>query len=313
MDFQVLTQAREARNALKNRHIQAAEEKYEAALASLEAGKRAGADAGEHFLRAYDQLIDAIRQNRSDARLYLALAYVLMAGGQFREARKALGQVRKLEPEHPQLQAYAARLAELEAAPSGGRLPVCSIPAQLLSQPDQLHDFLEQQLYQQTRYGFELAGLSGSSQADWGASLETAQQLGQNLVTLREAIGCLEHEFETGALLARLKPLETLQTRFQGQIRQHQDLDYLKAEILRLSEMALAYTDPDCPPLAGAEGLKQAAEIMFDGCDAVADRLDALEAEGIDISDLHQRYSRLLAAVEAMHEIFETFEEASDE
>lgn len=270
-------------------------------------------------LAACDLLMDAIQLGRTQVEPYLLLAHVFIVYRDDKQARRYLALAREIEPGHPDIELYSAFLEagigdEGEREQEGPRAGQGLVNQTSLANvddvdPDVLFEQLELEIQRRLREAMssELAVMQPSA-----AGLEEQRtqlnQFSAGLTGLQRQLERLAAELDVLDLSRKLRPLEVLQNRLGrvlGQSERMRDLlgriGELKHQARELSDRAASQAGDDPGPDRLARQ-SQCLEALLDGCDGLADGIEALEAEQVNISELTAPYEDLCAAVEILQD-----------
>lgn len=265
-------------------------------------------------------LIEAMKRNRRDERPCLALAYLFVLIQDYPTANEYLQLARQLDPGNPLLTALQESIQEQlleelqtpqhqQAHPSQPTPPppgelVTPFAATALTTEqdfDALYDKIETHLFAQVKRLAETPPPEVSLQPQQIAQLEDLWlALKESCQQLETQIAYVSQEIDTTALSAQLRPLILTSKRYQTALKVSQELALLQSELLaeissirRKITEALGLKHP-----TDLDRLESALEADLDQCDAFADRIDLLESQGQNVSEVVCHYQVLLETLD---------------
>jgi tetratricopeptide (TPR) repeat protein len=283
------------RNQKTDKYIRKAFEK-------LEVANRQGFKDLAPLEEACTLLIDALRFNRQDLRPYLSLSYLFSLVDNYEIAEEYLTAALELEPEQPILQAWAEVLNEQQqdylTRQSTPDLPQLSQdqaehPQQLFEQlqsfiQKQIHQLMNQTELKPTLLPDRLKSLRDSLEAQQAIS----QQIGSKLKQLARRI-------DVSSLQELCRPLDATQRRYQSVLGVSLSLLEIRdqSQALEAECMGLIEQVRELKQASGIEPLIGAMESLMDHCDNLADRLDGIEKQRVDIRPVEGFYNQLLSGL----------------
>lgn len=272
-EAQRLTQVRNAR-----RHA-SAREAYTQALALIEGfGLTQDASGLEHALELLQKSIESDRQQAAPQAL---LGLIFLGLNQPSEAARYFRQARELEPEHPLVrQLQVLMLQGLHQTDESEHKA-----EELLSELGKQIQVIESQFVPT----LNVATLSEQQQllSALRAQENDLQRCGDDLLALKQGLLPIE---------AKLKEFEQLMVHSRN-------LQTLADRIARNGQRALS----GCRRLQAPGQLFPASELeqILDECDAIADALDACDAQGWSITLIKPAYKEMLAKVGVLQDVLD--------
>lgn len=245
---------------------------------------------------ACDAFIEAIKYNRQQTEAYVGMAYLLWILGDNPRALQYLEQGLRTHPAHPDVHALIKQIT--------GKTQAATAAAPQ-AQP---------QAYQalQAEIQVLLQKLQGENTATLAASVNphAVERLQERLLTWESdyeavltAIDALQAFHERVMLTCELGPVQDRIMAYHQALRQSERLTRLDDKILENTRLTRQYLNA---LEAGETAMfRSYADILIDNCDALADELDALEREGLNIRTLDSHYQQLIEMVEAFQQAME--------
>lgn len=264
---------------------------------------------------AGEALIAAVESNRSDPDAYGSLAFLFVLTDQIAEAVACLQNALAHAPRHAQSLALLAYLQQ--PRPAHARLETDLPTHTPSSSKDELSEYIEteealcpEMLEQELKelisalnrhYARPLCEPSERLLAETQLNHEA---LLRHVHRFQLAISDCENESETGYLYQLLALCERRADDLKSDISSLNRLLSLDAEIQRICYLARdwsAYLMHPPEPINWVL-LESRFEGLLDACDAVADRLDMLDAQGVSIAIIKPRYKTMLGHIEALQQ-----------
>lgn len=259
------------------------------------------------LLAAGRHLAAALRQRPDHAGLCAALAFLTLLRSEISQARFYLRKALRHDPAHrsalellPLLEKQA--ILQSARAPRHGRQRVLSEHS--AADDDALYEASQALVAHALQLTAKLPPQPAPVVED--ADFHTLarqktdlEELGQRIQTQLDSI---EGEFDTSELRARVVPLERLIRHYRRAIELSQSFRALAAEIgrLRLRTRLL---------IQHFQTLKESDLLIFygilDSCEAIADKLDVLDTQGIDINPVESLYLQLIGYVGHLQDLFD--------
>ncbi|MBF2052856.1 MAG: hypothetical protein IGS03_05240 [Candidatus Sericytochromatia bacterium] len=239
---------------------------------------------------ACDAFIEAIKYNRQQTEAYVGMAYLLWILGDQQRALQYLEQGLRTNPAHPDVHAL---IKQITGKPQSAG-PVAEQP--------------EPQAYRalQTEIQGLLEKVKSENTATLAASVnphaverlqERLQGWESDYEAVLAAIDDLQAFHERVMLTCELGPVQDRIMAYHQALRQSERLTRLDDKILENTRLTRQYLNA---LEAGETGMFCTyADILLDNCDALADELDVLEREGLNIRTLDSHYQQLIEVVEA--------------
>jgi chromosome segregation ATPase len=259
--------------------------------ALLEQARRQRTHAPRLLEQAAEAFSAALRQQPEQARACLGLGYLFLLVDQPQQALQFLHQARRLEPLNPEARLW---IQQAERALSPYHSPHSRHERETEPVEQTLHDlihaFSQAPVPQPVCEPLALASLQ-----------QQVQQLQHQLDHLNTQLDQLESEHDTLGWRQQLRPLEERLHQFRGVIQTSEALretaEQIRAGRQQVAELRQA-------GLARAR-FERELEALLDRCDALADRLDAFEADGHEIQVLLAPYELLLQEVGQLQELLD--------
>ncbi|MEZ0367495.1 MAG: hypothetical protein ACAI44_00250 [Candidatus Sericytochromatia bacterium] len=286
---------------------QRAEDEYMAGMFALAQAKESSYSNKAALKEACSKLMGALQKNRSSPKPYLAMAYLLMITGDRGRAGRYIREALRLDPGNELAGDLLDSLNQvkhvtLDASDTLKRLH--ESPRQPVRDYDALYDQLEkairtalQQLMRQPHHTLptvepeELAALKAQLAELDGLTAGFHQQ-----------VRLLEAGLDTSALCQLMRPLEVLTRRYKQACALSETFAGMLAEIdaskhqtrILIHRFQIKHED-----------VSQAFEQRLDECDAIADKLDALDEKKVEIRPVKGPYKELLALVNVLQELLD--------
>jgi DNA repair ATPase RecN len=250
--------------------------------------------------QAFEHFKGAIRLNRQDIRPYLGTVYLLFLMGETQLAQYFLKQAQRLEPDH-------ADIAALENYLAQPAYETQQIPLDF----DQLYQDVRSFIFAQTRWQMSL-GTPQTPQTDTDEIhlLKQFTHFQTQLDAIRQYLLLMDEELDVADLWQNLKPLETLEKRYQ-RLAEHIQATRAIATALETykaqSEQWLTSV-PQLETKAQVKQLENQLEQMMDHCDRIADQLEALQKQKIPTTALEQRYEQWVQLLERLDDLLDETE-----
>lgn len=292
MDLKALSGLQAQREQLDARRSRLSGDAYQQGLEAFARASRSDFQDREALRQALDAWFEAIKQQRSNPEPYISLGYLFLLLGDSRTAVMYLKAAQNIAPRHPDPPVLIELLLR-----EGRAEPAVSPAAAQGSIDDESFEALEAELRDWLRR-IQTWQPPVPTPADQ-ERLQLAnchQELAQALSEFQAQLIALEAEFDVSQLRARLRPLESKLQQYGQAIRLSEQFAELSATIQQLYGLTRkASQDIGDEPLPDLEQL-------LDDCDAIADRLEAIEAKGFDISPLSGPYEALCQAIEKLQD-----------
>lgn len=267
----------------------AAEDLIQKAVQSLE--KYIQSPSRDTMRQAVELLIAASRQNRSNPLPYVLLGRLYWSLKLKDVALVYLKAAQEIAPQDERVKALSELLSsqrQPDMHPETAQAGVSTAE----QEGDALYETLENHLQAEITVVMQMA-LPLQPSCDPGL-LQTLtgyqNHIEQALKSIHRQLDIVEREFETGPFKQQLKPLETrlfqvrvLKRECEEFVQLQTDIETCQAEVAK----ALKAVPVSAEPL----------EAILDQCDALADRLDHLSGQNIQIGELENLYEPLIAAV----------------
>lgn len=279
--------------ALRQKRQGESELYFEQGMLALTQAHQAGFQDPVLAQQALKAFVEAIRQQRSDPRPYLMLAYLFAVFEDFRSAASYLRAAHEIAPGDPDVANFRQRIQALQLKRS------------LNSEDDRTYQALEQQLTSRIQVlSKQPLAEPSADQAVVAEQLRQVMAFESLLQELAEQVQALRQDLDTGELEKLLMRLNQL---WQPHVRVCQDsqlLCRLKNQMLETQAgiPVLWKRIQTAPAAADVHQLEPDLESLLDQCDRYADQLDALEQRQISIQSVESVYAQLLAHTEAVQD-----------
>lgn len=236
---------------------------------------------------ACDAFIEAIKYNRQQTEAYVGMAYLLWILGDHPRALQYLEQGLRTNPSHPDVHAL---IKQITGKPQAA-------PAQA---PPQAYQALQAEI----QALLEKVQLENTATLAASVNPHAVERLQERLLeweshyeAVLSAIDALQAFHERVMLTCELGPVQDRIIAYHQALRQSERLTRLDDKILENTRLTRQYLNA---LEAGETGMfRSYADILIDNCDALADELDLLEREGLNIRTLDSHYQQLIEMVEA--------------
>lgn len=280
MNFDALKQASRAVSQRDSRRNESFEELLAQARASLEAFGQSPDKARLQIL--LEQILTAIRLRRTAPEPYVMLAYLHWGCGQFREAS---GYLRTAQCLSPRLPAVLKMRQLLEEGPRGEPRPI-----QDSTEDESVSGSFQDGLRQQVpRLLQALDACLPLAETEELTEYENLLSQGRDLLAELNALADLLPEHEQHWL----QQLGTFKRRLDAAADRVQALRELVGVTKAIQDIFDVIDAPDRPSAS-------LLEEMFDRCDRLADTLDRLEQEDLDISRVSEFYQELVDELQSL-------------
>lgn len=248
------------------------------------------------LIEACDAFIEAIKYNRQQTEAYVGMAYLLWILGDQPRALQYLEQGLRTNPAHPDVHALIKQITGKTQSAGAAAHPA------------------EPQAYQAVQAEIQalLAKVDSENTATLAASVNphAVERLQERLLlwesdyeAVLAAIDGLQAFHERVMLTCELGPVQDRIMAYHQALRQSERLTRLDDKILENTRLTRQYLNA---LEAGETGMfRTYADILLDNCDALADELDLLEQEGLNIRTLDSHYQQLIEVVEAFQHAME--------
>lgn len=236
---------------------------------------------------ACDAFIEAIKFNRQHTEAYVGMAYLLWLLGDEKQALSYLEQGLRTNPSHPDVHVLIKQI-------SGKTVQNTSHAAQ--NQVNQRVRDMVQELVERLQ-AEKLAAIQPSVNEHVLERLQDkALEWELAYDEVLTAIDGLEAFHERVMLTCDLGPVQDCILAYHEALQRSEKLLMLDAKILEDTRLASQYL---AEIERGDPGMFQAyLEVLLDNCDALADELEVLETEGLNIRTLDSHYQQLVERVE---------------
>lgn len=247
----------------------------------------------ELLTEACDAYIEAIKFNRQNTEAYVGMAYLLWILGDNRQALSYLEQGLRTNPNNKDVHTLIQKITgygpkAVQAAPASE--DAAALSAQVTQMVDDLLDYLESE---------KTAAIAASVNEH---AIERLQDKLQDWELRYDevlaGIDQLEAFHERVMLTVELAPIQDRILAYHQALRQSEKLVALDDKIIENIATTRDYLDALGK---GDPGMFHAyLDMLLDNCDALADELEALEKEGLNIRTLESHYQQLSELVEAL-------------
>ena len=277
------------------RHKQiAAEKQYQQALEQFGAALAGGLRDRQALLEVNRLLLEAISQDPGKPAPYLSLAYLLTLFEKWQDARDCLEIVLAIDPGNLQAREMSVFVSASATAPVA------------LRPEDDRYDELATALGKALRVMGLLFQRCAWPDLPNPTSLELlaeeCQTLEDQLATFTKTVSAFEAEVECGDLFRKLRLLESQLGRCRLRLSNGHEMLQLDAQMRELADETQALQQQGQSGRMTPAALEQALEIRLDQCDAFADALETIEAQGRDIVPLKPAYRYLKHTIEELRE-----------
>lgn len=280
-------------SALRQKRQGESELYFEQGMLALTQAHQAGFQDPVPAQQALKAFVEAIRQQRSDPRPYLMLAYIFAVFEDFRSAASYLRAAHELAPNDPDVANFRQRIQALQLKRS------------LISEDDRTYQALEQQLRSRIQaLSKQPLAAPSADQAVVAEQLRQVMAFDSLLQELTEQVQALRQDLDTGELEKLLMRLNQVWQPHARVCQDSQLLCRLKNQMLETQAgiPVLWRRIQSTPAAADLQLLESDLEALLDQCDRYADQLDALEQRQISIQSVEAVYAQLLAHTEAVQD-----------
>ncbi|MGE3724521.1 MAG: hypothetical protein AB7I41_03165 [Candidatus Sericytochromatia bacterium] len=293
--FEVLQE--QAQQVKTSRHKQG-QDVYQQAMAYFQQAAKSEFQDKAALKQSVQLLHQTLHLTRDDHRPHLVLGYILYLMDQPTEAAVYAHQAQKLHPEDQRTRQLLGLLKP--SSPQIFAVQASSHHTDL--DFDALYDQVESQIQEKSQHilSVHYHHLKPSQDPEIIRQLEHIHKALSQFIQQTEAkLSILEEEFELSELKNSLRPLQMRLKQWHNWLRLSEQMLALEAQIQAEIQSVRQWTEQ---ARKGAPISEQTLDVLFDRCDRLADRLDALEAEGIEINALLDLYQRLVKKTDALQD-----------
>lgn len=244
--------------------------------------------------KAVKLFIQALRRYREQAEPLIGLGYIHILISDFQGAQKFLKQALNIEPDNQS----ARELMDYTHQPF---IPEKAVDELTADDFDELYDEAEAKivLLLQRVLKFPTENPPTLDTLELDAHFKEFGEVMSDFEELQNTFAILEIEFDIGELRIKVKPLEKGIVRQQKYMRTSREFQATYKDILVTMKKITASTKAvqEENLLADIEGQLHS---FMDDCDRLADRLDAFDEQGINITPLEKTYEMIIQAVEQL-------------
>lgn len=243
---------------------------------------------------ACDAFIDAIKFNRQNTRAYVGMAYLLWLLKDEKQALSYLEQGLRTNPSDPDVHALIKQISGQSVTPEAARTApeAGSASAAVREQVQELLEILKQE---------------GSKSIAPSINPHMIERLQENVLDwelryddVLTAIDELDTFHERVMLTCELGPVQDRILAYHQALKDSERLLKLDDQILENTRLVKQYL---ADLQAGDSGMFQAyLDVLLDNCESLAESLDALEAEGLNVKTLNNHYDQLADLVEELQD-----------
>ncbi len=245
----------------------------------------------ELLSEACDSFIDAIKFNRQHTEAYLGMAYLLWLLGDSQQALTYLEQGLRTQPSHPDVHRLIQHISGKSVL--GQSAP--ATPANAAVQK-QIQSLVTELLAENP------ATITASVNTHMNERLQERMLVWeQGYEEVLTAIDSLESFHDRVMLTCELSPIQDRIMAYHQALKDSERLLKLDDKIMENRDLARQYVEEH---QSGEAGMFQAyLDIMLDNCDTLADELDVLERDALNIGTLDSHYQQLVDHVEAFQSL----------
>jgi hypothetical protein len=288
----------QARQAQTSRHKQG-QDVYQQALVYFQQVINSEFQDKEALKQSMQLLHKTLHLNREDHRPHLVLGYILYLMDHNTEAAVYAHQAQALQPQDQHTRQLLALLTPT-AQPQVFAVQASSHHRGL--DFDALYDQVKSQIQEKSQHilSVHYHHLKPSLDPEIKRQLEHIHRaLGQFIQRTEAALNTLEAEFDLSELENGMRPLQMRLKQWQNWLRLSEQMLALEEQMQAEIQTVRQWTEQT---RQGRPRSEKELDALFDRCDRLADRLDALEAEGIEINTLLALYERLVKKTDALQD-----------
>lgn len=287
---------------LARRHQRAAQAYRDGMQGLVQAKQEAFKNKGR-LLDVSQQLNLALRLNRQDPLNYIGMAYFLMLLDELSKAESYAQRALALDPENTKAGRILAGIVKLKK----NKPPDSETPSRLAVTPEASLSYSETRaaIFQEVKRVLEVVELPEPAVTPEACAAVIQQR--QSLKDLRDLFKTqlkrLAKDDDITELEGLMRPLHALIARFEAALAAGVEFQSLSEAI----SLAFGQSADLFMALAGpvSAAFANQLEAILDSCDALADRLDALEQQHYDIKALEAEYGNLVSYVRALQDQWE--------
>lgn len=254
----------------------------------------------QHLAKALGLYLEAAKMNSTFAESYYGLAKCLTLQGRFQEAKENLLWFLKLSPGND-LGFQLLHFLEHDA-PELNETSINDLSQEMPT--EQLYDLTLEAIQSKVKFLMEKPipplGLTESS---WEIYEQSYESLENDLEKLHDQTAYLSEFVDVVPIWQQIKPLEQIRDRYQKAYYSMLDIESLLEALDDLgAELQLSFQR--LPALKDIKGAQAQLDRFYDRFDAIADALDVLDSQGINISSLLELYELLMKYLESYSEVF---------
>lgn len=278
---------------------------YEAGLEAFNQAHASRFTDQAALLTASQKLMEALQQNRKDARPYVALALLWILLGDEPQGKRYLIESLKLEPDNPTALDLLKGIEEAKhiQLSADQQLAIFTETQQFTQTKDydSLYDELQKLIVSSIRQLMThphnpRPSLEPNEQAEFGAQFAALKTLHEKI---RRQIQVIEVEIDTSDLQQQLKPMEILMRRYQKAEQQGQTFGAIQDKLAHLNQQLVRFFAQP------AQVQSDALNAFLDDCDWVADQLDALSGQKVDTHAFEEIYEKCVARFGHLQEVLD--------
>ncbi len=281
---------------------QRARQAYREAMAGLARAKQSGFQPKSSLLDVSAQLNLALRLNRQDPLNHLGMAYFLMLLDDLPKAESYAQRALALDSTSAKAQRMLQGIAQLKQRQrlAKGQSPMVLTQATSLTYRETQVVILQEVKRVLEEIPAPPAALPPAIMSDL---TQHHQQLEALHILLNSKIQKLAIDHDITDLKLLLKPLLRFIQRFKTALAACQEIQQLSLELEATFGRSADLFMTLAGPVTDAFSLE--LEAIFDRCDSLAERLDALEKQQIEIRELETEYGNLIAYIGVLKEQWE--------
>lgn len=229
-------------------------------------------------------------------------------------AIKYFKQALKIDPNHPSSLQFLAGIQEQESQPELPDYYKYLVALENYSPPltqeefNERYDMVESLIFERVKAIMNVK-LPESPIIDpqrYNEMEFTYQEYDIFIVSIKEQLGIIEEDLDTHDLKARLKPLEIMMKRIQILMQQSVEFQYAQELIIQCTKAASHFfavlneykqTQKPLP-----DDFEDSLELLYNYCDEIADHLDNLNTQGLNIAKLEPLYEDMVRYIQQIQE-----------
>lgn len=302
MSYQFLGLLQKEAGKLRQERQQALEPLLHQGLEFLSRAEQTGFRDPGLLSQAADCFLRAEQADRQDIRPCLFLAYIFMLLKDLHRANLFINEARRHDAKHPLVQQFGQKLSELHQLKpqSGPAAPVATHLQDFPEDPELMYEAIEKEIMAQLREIQQMPPPPAHAAPEAiDAFAHQLELFRQHLTRLQAGLRELDQQIDTLALKTRLRPFEVMLHRHTAHLKRLQEARQIIADTTALRiEVGHSLNRLSQGGMSDKAAYEAQLEAFLDRLDALADRIDAQEAQGQSTTQLEESYSWVMHLLE---------------